>query len=172
MMMRTRLIALGATVVVMFGFLVPAAGASRGPDDLGVQVAVVAGAITEPGSIGDAELSAALATVIDAAAAGEVTAQSLLDMVMPLLPGLLDWLVANGDAVVTALLPILPVLVDAVTQLMNILSGGELTTTTTVPGATTTTTVPTTTTTTAPTTTTTTVPSTTTTTTRCWFFCG
>lgn len=173
MMMRTRLISLAVAVVVMFGFVVPAAEASRGSGDLGVQVAVVAGAITDPGSVGNAELSAAVTTVIDAAAAGEVTAQSLLDMVMPLIPGLLDWLVANAESLVTALLPILPVLVDALTQLVSILSGGGpiATTTTTAMGATTTTTAVATTTTTVPATTTTTVPATTTTTTRCWFFC-
>lgn len=171
MMMRTRLISLAVAIVVMFGFVVPAAGASRGPDDLGVQVAVVIGAVTEPGSIGNAELSAAVTTVIDAAAAGEVTAQSLLDMVMPLIPGLLDWLVANAESLVTALLPILPVLVDAVTQLVSILSGGG-STTTTIGATTTTTAIGTTTTTTVSPTTTTTVPATTTTTTRCWFFCG
>ncbi len=158
-MMHTRVVALTVAAVVVLGLGVPVPGASGAvevPDDVTAQIAAVTGVMSDPSSVGDAEAWVAVAAIADSVAAGEVSAQSLLDTVLPLLPGFLEWLLANATAIVTAVLPILPVLVDAVTQLVNVMFGGGAITTTTIPGATTTTTVP----------------STTTTTTRCWFFCG
>lgn len=98
--MRSRFLVLLAAFAVMLGLVVPAAGASESSGDVSAQVEVVVGAVSDPGKVSAADVAAAAGEIAAALEDGTVTAQALIDDLMPYVVMLLDWVVGQAATLV------------------------------------------------------------------------